>query len=390
MRDMTDLFLPTDADLEAARRLRRALHRAPELSGCEADTAETIAGAMRDAGADRVLTGLGGHGVAAVFEGAEPGPAIMIRAELDALPIHERTGAEHASTRPGIAHLCGHDGHMAILFALAQGLGRRRPARGRAILMFQPAEEDGAGAAAVLADPRTADLAPDRIVALHNLPGLEMGHVALAEGPFATASRGLRVHLSGRTAHASTPQNGLSPAPTVVRLMQSLPAMASHHAFPSDEFALATLTHVNLGGTAFGVAPGEAVVQATLRTLRDDRMEDLVARAETEVQEAAETYGLGWETGYSEVFAACANHADAVADLRAALDETGTPHSADGQPWRPSEDFGRFADLAPSAMFFLGSGVDQPPLHAPDFDFPDDLIPCGARIFGKVLERALG
>ncbi len=390
MRQMTDLYEPTQDDLDAARDLRRALHRAPELSGEEKETADTIAAAMRDAGADVVLTGLGGHGVAAVFDGPEPGPTIMIRAELDALPIREETGADHASTREGVAHLCGHDGHMSILVTLARALRRRRPQSGRAILVFQPAEENGAGAAAMLDDPRFTALTADRVVSLHNLPGLDLGKVSLAEGPFATASRGLRVRLEGTAAHASQPQDGLSPAPVVVRLMQSLPAMASHHPFPSDEFALATLTHVSLGATAFGVAPGGAVVQTTLRTLHDDRMDDLAARAETEAREAAETYGLDCEIEYDEVFSACSNHPDAVADLRAAFDDLGIDHSPEGQPWRPAEDFGRFGEIAPAAMFFLGSGAEQPPLHSSRFDFPDELIAHGTRIFGKVLQRALG
>ncbi|MDO5641005.1 MAG: M20/M25/M40 family metallo-hydrolase, partial [Paracoccus sp. (in: a-proteobacteria)] len=142
-----------ETDLAELTALRQALHRAPELSGHEHETAARIAGALRDLGADEVLAGLGGTGVAAGFRGAVPGPSVMFRAELDALPIHETGARPHVSARPGIAHLCGHDGHMAGLLGLARLLARARPARGMVWLFFQPAEENGAGAALMLADP---------------------------------------------------------------------------------------------------------------------------------------------------------------------------------------------------------------------------------------------
>lgn len=387
---MTHAFTPTDDDLSAARDLRRDLHRRPELSSDEAETAKLVAQKMREAGADAVMTDLGGHGVAAIFDGAESGPAIMLRAELDALPIREETGVEHASTREGVGHLCGHDGHMAILYALARRLGRDRPRRGRVILLFQPAEETGEGAEALLQDARFSALRADRVVALHNYPGVETGRVILGEGPMATAATGLLVQLHGRAAHASQPEGGISPRTALVRLMQSLPALGSEERFPDDDFALVTIARVLMGEPAFGVAPGEGEIRATLRTMRDEKMQRLIDRAEAEVRDAAAEAGLGHEISHHEVFTACDNHPDAVADLRAALDDLGVSHTPEGQPWRPAEDFGRLGRIAPAAMFFLGSGRDQPPLHDPRFDFPDELIGHGSRIFARVLDRALG
>lgn len=204
-------MIPTQADLAAARDLRRALHRAPELSGAEAETAARIAVEMTQLGADRLETGIGGHGILAVFDGPAPGPLVVLRAELDALPIEERSGVAHTSKVPGQGHLCGHDGHMAILVCVARVLARTRPERGSVALLFQPAEETGAGARAMLRDDRIACLAPARIFALHNLPGLSLGHAALGDGPVACASCGMRLRLEGRTAHASQPETGLSP-----------------------------------------------------------------------------------------------------------------------------------------------------------------------------------
>ena len=179
--------------------LRHALHRQPELSGHEADTARLIATHLQATNPDRLVTNLGGHGVAALYDSGQPGPTVMLRAELDALPISEASGVPHASERPGFGHLCGHDGHMAILM----GRAGTRPARGRLVLLFQPAEETGAGARAVLDDPAFAALRPDYAFALHNMPGLPLGAVAVAPGPVSCASVGWRIAVAGREAHAA-------------------------------------------------------------------------------------------------------------------------------------------------------------------------------------------
>lgn len=371
----------TDDDVDAAVRLRQDLHRRPELSGKETETAERIVREMRALGADEIVTELGGLGVAAIFDGAEPGPAVAFRAELDALPITETGASDHASEILGMGHLCGHDGHMSILYAVARVLSRRRPTAGRAILVFQPAEEIGAGAAAMLSDPRTRTLAPDWIFSLHNLPGMEHGQAAIADGPVACASRGIRIRLAGREAHASQPQAGTSPRSALARLLTELPSLGSATSLADPNFAMVTVTHCRMGAQAYGIAPGDAEIWATLRTLRNPVMEDLIARAENLAERVAAEDGLAVAIDYSDVFDATENHPDAAALLRTAMDRCGVPHSAHGQPWTPSEDFGRLSALAPAAMFFLGAGTERPALHNPDYDFPDTLIPIGAGIF---------
>ena len=379
-----------EADIAAATALRHALHRAPEISGEEVGTAARIAREMRDLGADRILTEVGGHGLVAVFDGDGPGPSVAFRAELDALPILETGCVEYASQVPGKAHLCGHDGHMSTLLAVARVLSRQRPVSGRAILIFQPAEETGAGADAMLGDARLQELSPDWIFSLHNLPGMEHGEVALADGPVACASRGMRIRLVGREAHASQPQAGQSPRAALAALLRDLPELGTSVPLEDPRFAMVTVTHCRMGAEAFGIAPGDAEIWATLRTLRDGVMGDLVARAEALAARVAADGALSLAIDYADVFAATENHPDAASRLRNAMDRCGVVHGTRGQPWTPSEDFGRFASLAPSAMFFLGAGTDRPALHNPDYDFPDTLIPIGAGIFLQTLRDLTG
>ncbi len=375
----------TEADIAELTGWRRELHRRPEVSGLERETAAAFAAMV--ASADEVVQGLGGHGVAAIWMGAEPGPTVMIRAELDALPILETGGAPWASTLPGKGHLCGHDGHLAILAGVARLLSRHRPGSGRAVLLAQPAEEDGSGAAAVLADPRFAALAPDWAFALHNWPGAPLGHALLKAGPANCASVGLRLHFAGRTAHAAEPQAGLSPAPVLARLIPALSALGPGGELTPD-FRLVTVTHARLGEPAFGIAPGEGELWATLRCLTDDRMAALKAEALSLAQEAAGPLAL--THSWHDDFAACTNHPRATRRLARAARALDLPLSEDGLPIRASEDFGRFGAGAKSAMLFLGAGTDHPRLHNPDYDFPDALIPIGAALFDRAIRDLLG
>ncbi len=368
---------------------RRELHRRPELSGEEVETARKVEDYLVAAGADRIITGLGGHGVAATYDGAEPGPTVMFRAELDGLPIEEIANLPHRSTVPGKGHLCGHDGHMATLAALARGLEQQRPARGRAVLLFQPAEENGSGASAVLADPRFRDIAPDWAFALHNMPGLPLGQVALDFGPVNCASRGMRITLKGKTAHASMPERGVSPMAAVAELMPALTTLGSNGPL-TESYALVTVTHVRMGEPAFGIAPGHAEVWATLRTLTDAGMAGLCAGAERLARDTAGAAGLEIAIGYEDVFLHCENDPEAVAVLRRALEFEEVHHDKGDLPMRASEDFGRFGRDARAAMFFLGAGENHPSLHNPDYDYPDDLIAVGARVFMRTLRELLG
>lgn len=380
----------SDTDLAQLTEWRRDLHRHPELSGHEAATAARAVAMLQATSPDRIVTGLGGHGVAAIFSGRQDGPTVMLRCELDALPIEELSQAPHRSTIAGQGHLCGHDGHMAIMAGVARWLDRNQPEHGRAILLFQPAEEDGSGAARVLADPAFADIAPDFALSLHNYPGIPVGQALLAEGPMNCASRGMKIGLGGRTAHASQPETGRSPAGALAELLGSMPGLGRGGDAAEPEFSLVTITHARLGEPAFGIAPGEAELWVTLRSQKDEGMARLVTAAESMVTEAADRHGLRHAVAYHDIFHHCENAPEATAILRQALDRAEIAVSTAGLPMRASEDFGLFGRKARAAMFLLGAGVDHPALHNPDYDFPDALIAQGARVFAHCLEDLLG
>ena len=376
----------TNADIAELTDFRRLLHQHPEVSGDEQQTAARIAAALTALNPTEILRNLGGHGIAAVWTAPDPGPTVLFRAELDALPIDEISSAPHRSQTPGIAHLCGHDGHATILIALARLLSRTPPRRGRVILMFQPAEEDGSGAAAVTADPRYVALTPDHAFALHNMPGIAFGQAHLAPGPFACASQGLKITLVGKTAHASLPHTGLSPATALADLVPALQSLGPGGADLTPDFRLITITHARLGEPAFGIAPGHAELWATLRTPADPPMAALRDAAMALAAATADRHGLGCTFTHHDDFAATLNDPAASNILAQALDALHIPHSPGALPMRASEDFGRFATPPTKlAMLLLGAGPGAA-LHNPDYDFNDALIPLGTKIFHRVLQ----
>jgi len=373
----------TPIDLAA---LRRDLHRHPELAGREAGTAGRLRELLAGLAPDDLVAGLGGHGLAAVFRGAAAGPRVLLRCELDALPQPEFLELPHGSTVPGVAHKCGHDGHMAMMVGAAADLAAERPARGEVVFLFQPAEETGEGAARVIADPAFARLEPDRAFALHNLPGEELGAVLWRRGPFACASEGLVVELTGASAHAGEPEAGRSPALALAGLIQALSeAPRRPPAFAED--VRSTVVHARLGEEALGTTPGRARLVATLRAVDPSDLERLAARCRAIAMELAAAHGLAVSLWSAEPFPATVNDTE-VAELAATVaGELGLALRELPRPLPWSEDFGHFTARCPGALVGLGAGTGQPPLHHPDYDFPDALIEPGRRLLAGIARR---
>lgn len=362
--------------------LRRSIHAHPDLSGHEANTADRLRRHFRELGFDNAIENLGGTGLAVVIDGREPGETVMLRAELDALPILEANDFEHRSNTPGVSHKCGHDGHMAILAEVGHRLAAESLQKGRVVLLFQPAEETGQGALDVLNDARFETISPDRVYALHNLPDFPTGQVVTRSGTFSCASRGMHIRLHGLQTHAAQPEMGKSPGRALREIMLALEQLGEGTA-AKGEIAFATVVHVSMGSKSFGIAPGDAEIMATLRSERDATMAAMIERTEACLREVCQREKLRYSSEFADVFPATVNSSEEFENICAAA-------SADtlqlaNKPFRWSEDFGHFTARFPGAMFGLGAGYDTPPLHHPAYDFPDALITLGADIFMRLV-----
>lgn len=370
--------------------LRHTLHACPERSGEEVRTAATVAHFLSAYSPDELLTEVGGHGVVAVFASQQPGPTVIVRADLDAVRVERNEhhiGADHDSMR----HVCGHDGHMTMVAGLAPLLHNTRPKHGRVALLFQPAEEIGEGAARVLEDARFRELKPDIALGLHNLPGLPLGTVVVAAGVFASASVGMYARFVGLASHAAQPELARSPRASVGRLLTSLPKLSSISNAPDsradEKYRLITITHARLGRESFGVTPGAAEVLATLRATSRVTLRAFQNEVETLVLKEAKRENLNVRIDWVEDFPETRNDAALVKILGNVATEAGLKVERMSAPMAWSDDFGQFAAEIPSAYFGLGSGVENSGLHQPEYAFPDALIPIGTRLFDRMCRR---
>jgi amidohydrolase len=355
----------------------------------ERATAQRLLEELRAMGADRIVERLAGNGIAAVVEGRGEGPTVLLRADMDALPIAETNDVEHRSRTAGVAHKCGHDGHMAMAIGAARRIARARPGHGRVVVLFQPAEETGEGAAAVLADPAFAPLRPDVAVAVHNLPGFDAGAVVIRSGTFACASRGLVAELRGSTSHAAEPERGRSPALAVAQLIEAW--SAARQVFTGlGESTHATVIHAAVGRPAFGTSPGDGRVMATLRAATEASLDHLDHRLRRLAASIADAWELELELEGAEPFPATINEPSVVAEVTAAARSCGLAVVEPEHPLWWSEDFGHFCRLCPAALVGLGAGAETHALHHPSYDFPDDLLPIGVQLLESIARRYLG
>jgi amidohydrolase len=367
---------------------RKELHRNPELSHHEVETAGRVAEWLARVKPDKIITSLGGHGVAAVYDSGRSGPSVLFRCELDALPISERSGLPYQSARDGVAHLCGHDGHMAILLGLSTMIHKHRPDIGRAILLFQPAEETGMGAANVIADPSFTQIRPDYAFAIHNLPGFERNHIVLADPVFSAGSVGMEIELTGKTSHAAEPENGINPALAVSNIIRSFNEVSSQPEI-FDDFVLITIVQIILGEKAFGTSAGHALLRATLRALNERDFNSLISSAKYLAERTAKSERLKISIKTLEEFPVTANHPECTLLVKALISQNGWPAEHLEKPFRWSEDFGHFTKNCKGALVGIGSGLDHPKLHHPDYDFPDEILPMGIELLSSIYQKLL-
>lgn len=366
--------------------LRRELHSLAELSHHEARTAGRIGDWLKSTSPDDLIESLGGHGLAAVYQGPHTGPNILIRCDMDALPIPETIDIPHLSLTPGVAHKCGHDGHMTIACGLAQSLSQQPPESGSVTLLFQPAEETGEGANLVLNDDKFEPLQPDWVFALHNLPGFPQKQIVVREGVFASASIGWTAHLTGATSHAAEPQAGRCPTLALSHLLSSLSSLPQCRV-SLQENSKVTVIYARLGEQAFGTSPGEAIIMATIRAYMDDTMRRLTDRCNELALKTAAVFDLQCGVGTSQEFPATVNHPDAARIVQLSAARAGLTTATPGYPFPWSEDFGCFTSRFKGAMFGIGAGETHPPLHHPDYEFPDELIEPGIEMFRQIIRQ---
>jgi len=365
--------------------LRHELHKHPEVSNSEYKTSERIVSFMNTFLPDKIIH-LGTTGKAFVFIGTEAGKTVMFRAELDALPILEKSSLPYSSVNQNISHVCGHDGHMAILAGLTQKISNERPKYGKVVLLFQPAEEVEQGAKDVIEDPNFKEIEPDYIFALHNIPGIKKHNIVMKNGSFSAASKGLTVKLFGKTAHAAEPENGISPANAISLIIKDLNNLTKSTNLFID-LTLLTIIHIQLGEISFGTSPGYAEIRVTLRSFENEDMDVLTAHSEKIINEISKAENLECSISYSEEFPASVNNNECLSYVDQSAKQNNLKIETIENPFKWSEDFGYYSEHYKSCLFGLGSGVSQPPLHNPDYDFPDELIESGINMFYSIYKK---
>jgi hippurate hydrolase len=368
---------------------RRKLHQNPELLYDVHETAQFVEDKLKSFGCDLVETGVGRTGVVGIIKGRHgDGPAIGLRADMDALPITETTGVEWVSQNPGKAHSCGHDGHTSMLLGAAQYLAETRNFRGSVALLFQPAEEGGAGGLAMVEDGVMDRFNISEVYGIHNMPGLPVGQFAMRKGPIMAATDEFDLFIIGRGGHAAQPHRTIDPILAGSQLMIALQGIVSRNVDPLDSLVISVTKFI--AGEAYNVIPEKATLSGTVRTLKKETR----AFAERRIREAAA--GIAAATGaeitvrYKNNYPVTFNH-DAQTEFAARV---ASAVAGEGkvdesvEPMMAAEDFSYMLEARPGAYIFLGNG-DTPGLHHPAYDFNDDAIPYGVSYFVAVAETAL-
>lgn len=355
--------------------LRQSLHQQAESAFNEEKTAALVQQRLLDLGMEVVADDVAGHGILARMGAGSK--RLLLRTDMDALPVAESSGVEHAAAT-GCHHACGHDGHMTMLLGALEQLAKKPPCEIWALI--QPAEETGEGMEKCLAHEAFPDRF-DHCLAIHNVPGQPKGTVLLRQGVGAVASTGIRWAFQGATSHAAEPHNGRNPIPAVARLVPLIERAAED----GDDLAVSALVHLEGGGPRFGTSAGDAAVSATMRAGTDDSLASMIQPITDAAEGEAKEGDFTLNVERIEPFPATMNDADTVDVLRKAFEKADILHAeTDPFPW--SEDFGHATAKWPGALVGLGSGEEQPNLHSPEYDFPDDLIGEGVNVWVTMVD----
>ena len=370
--------------MKVLEKLRDKLNKNAELSGQEKETNKIINKFLEKTNPDVLHKNVGGYGIIAIYKGVEDGKNILFRADIDGLNIpsgqQSTVNGQKSIANGQYSHRCGHDGHATILCGLAMRYGKKRPEKGNVILLFQPAEETGEGALAVINDPLFKEIKIDMAFALHNLPGYAKHQIILKKGCFASASLGLKLIFDGATSHASQPEKGNNPQRVITTLLDAF--QKKYENLKRDKFhTTVTVTHVAIGEETFGVTPGHAEIWLTLRSQDDKSLQNLTDSTIALSEYVAKEFKLKFSHSIHEAFAATMNSNRETELVEQVAKELKLSVNYIKEPFPWSEDFGRFGSICPVCLFGLGCGLEHEPLHSPIYDFEDEIIDTGVDIF---------
>ncbi|MDT8345970.1 MAG: M20 aminoacylase family protein [Thermohalobaculum sp.] len=370
---------------------RQDFHRHPELGYHEQRTAGKVASLLRDFGLDRVETGIGVTGVVGVLHGrgGPGGLAIMLRADMDALPIHEASGVAHESLEPGKMHACGHDGHTTMLLGAARHLAATRNFAGTVYFCFQPAEEGGAGAKAMLDDGLMRRFPVSSVFGMHNWPGTPAGHFAVQEGPVLAAADEFTITITGKGGHAAKPHLARDPIVAGAALVSALQSIVSRVVDPLEP-AVISITQFHAGST-HNVIPESAMLMGTTRTFSDEVQKLIHAEMDRICAEIGRAFGVAIALERGAVPYPTTINDPAATDFTEAVlrDIFGDARVTRGHPrTMGGEDFAFLSREVPGCFVLIGNG-DSAPLHHPAYDFSDEAAPAGVAFWSGLVERAL-
>ncbi len=372
---------------EEMKTWRRHLHAHPELTFDLPETAAFVAARLRDFGVDEIHEGIARTGIVAIINGRGEGPTIGLRADMDALPITEITGAPYASQNPGKMHACGHDGHTTMLLGAAKYLAETRNFSGRVALLFQPAEEDGGGGEVMVREGVMDRFAITQVYGIHNAPNQAFGSFNTTPGPLMAAVDTAWVYLTGKGGHGATPHDCIDPLIAGVGMVQALQTIVTRNAYALDEVVI-SITQFH-AGSASNIIPEEAWFCATIRTFNPD-LRALVRKRFHEIVEGhAAAYGVQARLDYDWGYPATVNDPAKTAFAAEVAREVAGAALVDAAAGREmgAEDFSYMLEARPGAYLFMGTGPGAG-LHHPAYDFNDEAAPVGASFLARLVERA--
>ena len=367
---------------------RRDIHQHPEILYETHRTSALVAEKLREFGLDEVTEGIGRTGVVGVIRGKADGSGrtIGLRADMDALPIHEATGVDYASLTDGAMHACGHDGHTAMLLGAAKYLAETRNFDGTVVVIFQPAEEGGAGGREMIEDGLMTRWSIDEVYGMHNWPGNPVGSFAIRPGAFFAATDEFNITLTGKGGHAAKPQETVDPTVMASHLVLALQSIVSRNADPVGQIVV-SVTSFQTSSNAHNVIPQSVKLRGTVRTMAEDLRDLAQVRIAALATSVADGFGGVADIRYDRGYPVMVNHEEQTA-FAAEVATAVSGACADAPLVMGGEDFAFLLEERPGAYILVGNG-DTAPVHHPEYNFEDEAIPAGCSWWAEIVERRL-